>query len=309
MGNNYKRTTNNSNKPTGSTSNSQQTGNANNLPPPKSQPERSNQRNKKAKLDSPDSGNNQTFNMNQNSEGQLNTQQPVQYSQAHLQTKGQENAEVQRTDALNNGHVTDFPPDHNNTEMESDDQINKETSNDPNANPGSQSTEMEMDKDKPDFEIKKTDEFSAAIHAQHIKGKSLSKKHELLGNLLREKFGPAFTKTGRKTIKNKENYIIAYFNNNTALEQAKQIEFKAAEDAPAAKLVPWTDIKPPISEDVKNDRNNCTIKVIDIPLDVKAPTVRANFRFYGAIDESAPSKGLKMITRGAFQHAYITFVS
>ncbi|RIA82937.1 hypothetical protein C1645_834572, partial [Glomus cerebriforme] len=58
-----------------------------------------------------------------------------------------------------------------------------------------------------------------------------------------------------------------------------------------------------ILEDTQNDIKRRTLQVIDIPLNLKAASVRARFKRYGEITR------LTMRTRGLFQHAYIEYLS
>ncbi|RIA86300.1 hypothetical protein C1645_856458 [Glomus cerebriforme] len=65
----------------------------------------------------------------------------------------------------------------------------------------------------------------------------------------------------------------------------------------------FSEVVPTIDPSAVNDTNQRTVQVIDIPLGMKAHTVRASLSRFGEIDT------IKLVTRGLFQHAFITYQS
>src|SRR5581483_9652852 len=103
----------------------------------------------------------------------------------------------------------------------------------------------------------------------------------------------------------KQSFFTAFFSSEGAAKEINNIEFpyKLDDKDRVTSFQMWEDLKPSnsIADDDKKAR---TIQVIDILLDHKiynASLLRTTFAHYGDITD------LHMITRGAFQQAFITY--
>jgi hypothetical protein len=101
----------------------------------------------------------------------------------------------------------------------------------------------------------------------------------------------------------KEKYVVIQFKSQQQLDNALQKEIVVKEGDTPSHFANFETIKPPVSDIQKEDINNRTIQVIDIPLSTPTSVIRAAFRRHGTITK------LTTRTRGAFQQAYITYES
>ncbi|RIA84612.1 hypothetical protein C1645_832001 [Glomus cerebriforme] len=92
-------------------------------------------------------------------------------------------------------------------------------------------------------------------------------------------------------------------NNNTTPEDHPDQPNPDLDTPPQFYFQKFSDAVPADDPNVKDDTNQRTVQVIDIPLGMKAHTVRASLSRYGDIES------IKLVTRGLFQHAFIVYKS
>ncbi|RIA81032.1 hypothetical protein C1645_837653, partial [Glomus cerebriforme] len=91
--------------------------------------------------------------------------------------------------------------------------------------------------------------------------------------------------------------------NNTAPEDHSDQPNHDLDTPPHFYFQKFSDAVPADDPNVKNDTNQRTVQVIDIPLGMKAHTVRASISHYGDIES------IKLVTRDLFQYAFIIYKS
>ncbi|RIA89122.1 hypothetical protein C1645_738885 [Glomus cerebriforme] len=113
-------------------------------------------------------------------------------------------------------------------------------------------------------------------------------------------FSHAITQTVilQKRIIKKVDYLVATFVCPEDMDIALTIPiiFGNEESPSTVTFQKIKEIKPPVSEEAQNDINSHTLQVIDIPLNLKAASVRARFRRYSDITR------LTMRTRDGSMH-------
>jgi hypothetical protein len=163
-------------------------------------------------------------------------------------------------------------------------------------------TEISKPVDNDDQDYQKVDRnrgFRAGAPAEKIKGKSHSDKLQIVARHFLKHKGYA----GKQMLTIKSvRYAVVYFDTASDLADAIKNDLPISEKETLS-FVPYDDIvKRPLPDAVEL-LNQKTIQVIDIPLNTKAPLVRAAFERYGKISK------LNMRTKfnSMFQQAYITF--
>jgi len=107
----------------------------------------------------------------------------------------------------------------------------------------------------------------------------------------------------------KEMFMVIFFNNeeyfNKFLSSPHKYTTKNGDDIEEKEIIfqDFTKIKPIRSSSDEDEDNQNTIKVLDIPLQMKSHILRAVFSAYGEI------KAIRMQTRGIYQRAYIVYTN
>ena len=203
-------------------------------------------------------------------------------------------------------------------------QNSQNTSQNTSTNPSTSTENKTTDNLENIFEIqtaKKTD-LAAAAPTLYIKGKSHTEKTRFLD----QTFGkfPSYTGSASRKLNSVAHYVI-YFQNEEDLTQALKIElpftyYTLENQSPQTNndtnnttqtttnkkqgmfsFTRITELVTPVSEEQRETDRHNTIKVIDIPLNIQTPTIRAIFSNYGTI------KYIRMTTKKLYQHAIITF--
>ena len=149
--------------------------------------------------------------------------------------------------------------------------------------------------------VTKRTSFVAVTPVTNVKGNSPAVKKQFIAKHFAQ--FPGFTGKDVRKIK-QVTYMLVYFASldhmTAAIKDPLPNSDKDKPDEPYF-FIPLDQVKPvPNEDDIKN-KNNRTIQVIDIPLDIKSPLIRATFSQYGKITD------LSTQTRGLYQHAFITF--
>src|SRR5436190_47881 len=173
----------------------------------------------------------------------------------------------------------------------------------------------------------KKSEYIAIAPAIYIKGKSHAERRQFLDQTFG--FLDGYTGSSMRSL-NSASYYAIFFNNDKDRQSATQVEltFSYYDNTPSTKQIiksgepnqsnsnQNTDtnidtsnkiqgtyifttieqIQPPVSDEQRDEIKARTIQVIDIPLNVTAPTIRTVFNKYGTIEK------LNMKTVKMYQH-------